>query len=408
MMSRHSSKPLSKSLFIGAFILAIVAFVSVFAYQKAQPLLMGISPLLEKPNATLINNTAEPPNFPLQVPEGLELTVFATDRSGPRDIEFTPGGTLLVSEPAQGRVVALTDTDNNGQADPARNVIEGLRKPHGLAFGPNNTLYVAAENSVSAYDWNEDSQTATLRKKITDLPTGGRHTSRTLVVRPSDGHLLVSLGSTCDVCFEKHPWISTVLEIDPTGNGEPTVFATGLRNAVFLTLRPQTEELWGTEMGRDFLGDNLPPDEINHIEDGKDYGWPICYGQRVYDAKFGKKSAQDCAATQPAAFDLPAHNAPLGLAFIQSAQFPEEWQGDLLVAFHGSWNSTVPVGYKLARLDFVEGKPAAIHDFITGWQTDRTIHGRPVDVSFAPDGTLFISDDRLGVIYAVRAVKNQD
>lgn len=323
----------------------------------------------------------------LNIPKGYQIKVLA-DVPSARDLELTSQGVLLVSSPGPGKIFAIKD-------DQAKVVIDKQDKPHGLAFYQNQ-LYVASETNITRYNWDESTLTATLDKKILDLPSGGRHTSRTIVF-DQGGRLFVSLGSSCDVCFEKNPWLGSVIVTDKDGK-DPQVFASGLRNAVFLTLNQNTNQVWATEMGRDFLGDNLPPDEINILDKGN-FGWPICYGARVYDQKFGKETPAFCNGTIPPVFEIPAHSAPLGLKFINSPIFPADWQGDLLVSYHGSWNSSTPVGYKVVRLQIGIGKPISSHDFITGFLQSNQVIGRPVDLEFGLNGELYISDDKAGKIY---------
>jgi len=168
-----------------------------------------------------------------------------------------------------------------------------------------------------------------------------------------------------------------------------------------MALRTSTDKVWATENGRDLLGDNVPPDEINILQDGGNYGWPFCYGDHVLDTTFGDKTQEYCNGTIAPAFNLQAHSAPLGLAFIDSRQFPADWQGDLLVAFHGSWNRSVPTGYKVVRLKVDGEKVSDQTDFMTGFlQNDQTI-GRPVDLTFDSAGRLYVSDDKAGVVYLV-------
>lgn len=191
--------------------------------------------------------------------------------------------------------------------------------------------------------------------------------------------------------------------------GESNVIARGLRNSVFFTWHPVTQKLWATEMGRDNLGDNTPPDEINIIEEGKTYGWPNCYGKNIHDSEFDKKVyvRNPCMEPfeTPSTIDIPAHSAPLGLAFIPSnSDWPKEYWGNLLVAYHGSWNRSTPTGYKVVRHKFNEkGDYQGVEDFITGWLTPKGALGRPVDILVRPDGTLYLSDDKAGVIYKIRA-----
>lgn len=339
------------------------------------------------------------------VPESgnFEKKVFADNLGGVRDLAFSRGGVLVASVPGSGKVVVLPDKNADRVVDSIIVLLSNLRKPHGLAFYSSGSgpvwLFVAEETQLVRYRWDENNLRAILDKKLFDLPKGGRHFTRTIAF-DKKGNMFVSIGSTCDVCFEKQPWIGTV--IVSNGEGEkPRVYAKGLRNSVFIKVNPETGELWGTEMGRDFLGDDLPPDEVNILRDGRDYGWPVCYGNRVYDAKFGQKDRSYCENTVAPVFNLPAHVAPLGLTFINSSQFPADWQGDLLVAFHGSWNSSVPVGYKIVRLDVDGDSVVKMEDFLTGFLQGNEVIGRPVDLEFGPDGSLYVSDDKAGVIYIV-------
>ncbi|MBI2405798.1 PQQ-dependent sugar dehydrogenase [Candidatus Microgenomates bacterium] len=376
-----------------------------------------------------IPSVGDTPSFPLKLPQGFQIGIFAKNLGNARDLEFTSRGTLLLSIPADGRVVALPDRDGNGVADSVIDVLTNLERPHGLAFY-NGKLFVAEETQVVRYKWDEENLTATKDKVLFSLPKGGRHFTRSISFNPSAsfgqtqdrrsgqvGQMFVSIGSTCDVCFEKHEWLAGVIVSDEDGTS-PRVWAKGLRNSVFITVNPQTGELWGTEMGRDWLGDNLPPDEVNIIKDGKDYGWPVCYGTRVHDTDFDKRAyiqiipQLPCGTTEPPVYEIPAHSAPLGLTFIpsvreeqasliNSSQFPKEWQGDLLVSYHGSWNRSTPIGYKVVRLDVegntVRGEEDFITDFLQGSQT----LGRPVDLIFDKEGSLYISDDKAGVVYKV-------
>lgn len=344
------------------------------------------------------------PKFQLTMPERFDLGVFATKLGTPRDLQFSPGGTLLVSIPKEGRVVALPDKNQDGVADEVLSVIDGLNKPHGLAFYENK-LFIAEETQVSRYIWDEEDLIATQEKILFNLPRGGNHTTRSLVFN-KQGQLFVSIGSTCDVCFETHEWLAAVVISNQDGT-TPQLFARGLRNAVFLTVNPETDLLWGTEMGRDYLGDTSPPDEINIIGSNRNYGWPICWGDKNHDTVFDKNQyiRDPCVNTESPQYGIPAHSAPLGLTFVNSPQFPKEWQGDLLVAYHGSWNSKTPVGYKIVRMDINGNDVIGEEDFITGFLVAKTekVVGRPVDLTFDTEGSLYISDDQTGMIYKMIA-----
>lgn len=340
----------------------------------------------------------KPLNFNLDLPNDYQISVFANKIEGVRDLQFTPKGTLLVSSPAQGSVYALPDKNQDGYFDQAKPILQNLNKPHGLAFYQEQ-LFVVEETRLTRWHWDEQNLKASLDQELFSLPEGERHTTRTIDFR-DDGQMFISLGSTCNVCFEDHPWIATVITSNAQGD-EPTVFAQGLRNAVFIKVNPDTGNLWGTEMGRDFLGDDTPSDEINIIKSGEHYGWPVCYGNQIYDTDFGQRTLNFCEKTQPPAYNIQAHSAPLGLTFIDSNLFPEDWQGDLLVAYHGSWNRSVPVGYKIVRLRIDNQQVIREEDFLTGFLRDSSAVGRPVDVTFGPSGRLYISDDKAGAIYQI-------
>jgi len=183
-------------------------------------------------------------------------------------------------------------------------------------------------------------------------------------------------------------------------------FASGLRNSVFLASHPQTEKIWATEMGRDLLGDDIPPEEINILEEGKNYGWPYCYSQNVHDDNFDAQKTVNCTGKTPPHIEIQAHSAPLGLAFVpEDSNWPEEYKNNLLVSYHGSWNRSVPTGYKIVRykLDEAGNILVAQEDFITGWlqgSTGAAALGRPVDIVFH-EGVMYVSDDKAGVIYKV-------
>ncbi len=359
------------------------------------------------PAATPSGPSHNPAPFPLKLLPGFAISIFAQGLGSPRVLVQDPGGTLLASIPAQGRVVALPDKNGDGIADRVVTVAQGLDQPHGLTFRRVNgktRLYIAEVKQLAVYDYDEKSFKATNKKKIADLPKGGRHRTRTMVfLPPPDGRLLISVGSSCNVCVEKDWRYAKVLAANPDG-GNLKPFASGLRNAVFMALNPLTKQVWVTEMGRDYLGDNLPPDEINILEEGKNYGWPYCYGKRVHDDQFDPQGAKKdfCQQTVPSYIDLPAHSAPLGLAFFPEAGWPPEYRHHLLVAFHGSWNRTTPTGYKVVRLKLDDkGRSLGIEDFISGWLTPKGALGRPVDILIKRDGEIYLSDDKAGVVYRV-------
>jgi glucose/arabinose dehydrogenase len=326
--------------------------------------------------------------------------------------------TMLVSETDAGKIVALPDSDADGKADRTITILEGLKQPHGLAIVCPDTsgiianpdgciLYVAETGELKSYDYDANKFSATYKETLIKFPTGDGHFTRTLLVQPDRKKLLISLGSSCNVCIEEDPLRATVLAFDFNSKEVSTV-GTGLRNTVFMAVDPKTEMVWGTDNGRDMVGDDIPPDEVNRIAVGKNYGWPLCYGNNVHDTDFDEKKylVDPCATMTPPHIALQAHSAPLGLAFIPEAGWPSDMQGDLLVAFHGSWNRSVPTGYKVVRFDLDKERnaPGDPIDFLTGFlgpdsETDNAV-GRPVGI-LAESGAVYVSDDRAGAIYRI-------
>ncbi len=330
------------------------------------------------------------------LPEGFVIEEFATGLGSPRFMAFSPDGVLFATIIRDGEVVALPDQGKDGKSDKKITFLKGLNRPHGIAFY-EGYLYIGETDQIVRYEYNGISSKPGRREIIVPkLPTGGHYT-RTVTFGP-DGKMYVSIGSSCNVCEEKDRRRAAILQFNPDGsNGK--VFARGLRNSVGLTWDPVTREMWGSDNGRDLLGDNLPPDEINEIKDGRDYGWPYCYGDKIPDPEFNFRPR--CKDTVAPIVELQAHSAPLGLTFYGGDQFPEEYRGDLFVAYHGSWNRSVRTGYKLVRIRIKDGKPEGVEDFATGWLQGTKILGRPVDVLVGPDGSLYVSDDRKGIVYKI-------
>src|SRR3989338_11304944 len=397
---------MSSQKFFKIFILAVVLFcgVAIFGYYRY---VRGVRPAFLPPVGDIAGNIGNNPSatstnltcFPLRMPPGFSISIFARDLPGARVMVFDGMGNMLVSQLGEGKI-SLLELEN-GKVTHQNAVLRGLKNPHGLAIDPDEplTLYFAEEESISRIHLYSEDQ----KKQIAALPKGGRHVTRTLGFGP-DERLYVSIGSTCDVCHEKDERHAAVYSLKKDGT-DFKQFAKGLRNTVFFAWHPATKKLWGADMGRDRLGDNLPPDEINIIEEGKNYGWPICYGKNIHDTEFDKNTyiRNPCMAPfeTPSFIELQAHSAPLGLAFIPEEGWPEEYWYNMLVAYHGSWNRSVPTGYKIVRIKMnANGEYQSTEDFITGFRTasgDKV--GRPVDIKVFSGGTAYISDDEAGVIY---------
>lgn len=340
------------------------------------------------------------PEQPITLPAGFGIGVYARGLNGPRMMTIGPDGMLYIAERGANRVIRLADANHDGQADKVEVVATGINQPSSLAFFTDGSLYVSETTRVWRLS-NPDPQGVFQDRKviIDNLPAGGEHFTRTLLFSPDGSKLYVSIGSTCNVCVESDNRRATIMQFNPDGSGG-RIFASGLRNAVGITFRPGTNELWATDNGRDYMGDNLPPETVYQILDGKNYGWPFCHAGRIVDPNFG--SAGSCNNVEKPVVEMNAHMAPLGLTFYNGTQFPADYQGSLFVAFHGSWNSSVPVGYKIMRVPIINGQVGQAEDFATGWLTSNgSVWGRPVDVVVGTDGSLFVSDDSGGMIYRI-------
>ncbi len=308
--------------------------------------------------------------------------VYPGPNTGPRMLNFR-NGILYASIPSQGRIVALPDRDDDGKSDEVITVLANLNRPHGFDFH-EDWIYVAEENAVSRFKMQGIVADSDGAEFLFDLPSGG-HWTRTLKI--FNNSIYVSIGSSCNVCYETDERRASILKCDLSGNC--TSFAKGLRNAVGFIFHEG--KMYATDNGRDLLGDDLPPEEINVVVEGKHYGWPICYGNRIHDTEFDKNVyvRDPCLDTEPPLVEMQAHSAPLGLAF---------YEGDLLVAFHGSWNRKVPTGYKVVRIDLETNQ---IEDFASGWlSSDGSVYGRPVDV-LVVGNKIYVSDDNAGKIYRI-------
>jgi glucose/arabinose dehydrogenase len=316
--------------------------------------------------------------------------VFAEGLRGPRFMALSPDGVLFVAERGADRVVALPDADGDGRADEIVEVGIGYGSAHDLAFEAAGSLLVAGETTL----WRvtlEGLSEASREAIVEDLPAGG-HSTKSLAVLPS-GEFLLSIGSSCNVCDEEDERRATVQLLTEAGLRP---YMVGLRNAVGLWVDPATGRAWATNMGRDLLGDDLPPETMYELVDGADAGWPRCHAGSLPDPEFGTEPDPCDGVASPVA-TFPAHTAPLALV---------GWGDSVFVALHGSWNSSVKVGYAVWRIPWADNGPAGEPEpFATGFLPDGADDalGRPAGLAVGDDGALYVSDDKAGYVYRITA-----
>ncbi len=343
----------------------------------------------------------------LSVPKGLAVREIARVPDA-RGLRFSPDGELYVnSMDGKGKLVALK-RGRDGRWT-SRTVVDGLNEAHSLAFWKGDLWVAETWRVIRFRGWKGPFKLSDGVQIGAQLPTGG-HSTRTILPLDDDSYLL-SVGSSCNVCIEKEWPRAAIAKYNADGTGA-TMYADGLRNAVGLIRHPLTRQIWATCNGRDWLGDELPPECLYVVEPGKHYGWPFTWADGNRDKDFGKDGF---VQTGMPAVQLPAHCAPLGLAAYDGALLPAEYKGDLFVALHGSWNRSRNFPPQIVRLSmkhWTPGKKAEFKDeaftgpfatgFLTGFQkADGDRRGRPADVTVGPDGALYVSDDARGSVYRI-------
>lgn len=335
------------------------------------------------------------------LPAGFDFSVYYDDIANARIIRFTDAGDLLVANPNLGQIMLLLkDADGDGQADGKRLLLDGLNGPNGLDFY-QDWLYIAETDAIGRVPFDHQSGTVSgeYERIVTGLPGGGNHWKKPLLFGP-DGLIYVVFGSSCNVCEEKDERRAAMLRYRPDGSGEE-ILATGLRNSAGFDWSPRDGQLYATDNGRDMLGDDYPPGELNRIEPGKFYGWPYANGNNDPDPDMGEGKESEIAAAIPIVHGFRAHTAPLGMIFLRSQQLPMQYRGAALVALHGSWNRSEKDGYQVVSLHWDESGRIEERAFMTGFLQDDEVIGRPAELTEGPDGAIYIADDYAGAIYRV-------
>ncbi len=366
--------------------------------------------------------------FGIKVPAGFKVKIFADAETkhgeylaGARFMSFDADGNLYVSSAKGNKVLKLPDNNKDGMADEVILVSDQLNAPQGLAFVQDSLLIANQDGVVKLKKETGNVSNGGWSTKATpfidDLPSGG-HTLKNIKLGP-DGYLYLNVGSSCNVCMEMEPTRATILRY--TADGKPAgalltlgrhqqsaVWARGLRNSQGFAWHPKTGEMYATNEGADMrsdikggaVNDELPPEHLNKIEAGQNYGWPHCWGNQVEDPNFVGETGF-CKTTRAPEITFTSHSTPIGITFLDKTNWPRAYQQDAIVALHGSWNRKQPSGYKLVRVKFKDNQAIKVEDFVTGWLTGSEAWGRPVDVTVGTDGVLYVSDDLAGRIYRI-------
>lgn len=333
------------------------------------------------------------------LPEGFTISVFADKVKNARAMCWGDKGTLFVGSRGEGVVHALRDTNNDGRADQHWIVARKLNMPVGVAFR-NGSLYVSAVSTILRYDNIEERLDDPPEPVVvTDQYPGDKHHGWKFIAFGPDDMLYVPVGAPCNICLSEDPIYATITRIAPDG-GDREIIAHGVRNTVGFDWHPETGELWFTDNGRDWMGDDQPDCELNRLAvEGSHFGYPYCHAPDLSDPEFGKQ--RPCSDFVKESAILGPHTAPLGMRFYTGQQFPAKYHNAIFIAQHGSWNRSTPIGYRVMVAWPQADGSARVEVFAEGWLKGGKAWGRPVDVLVAPDGSLLVSDDAADMVYRI-------
>jgi glucose/arabinose dehydrogenase len=335
----------------------------------------------------------------VQMPQGFRIDLFADNVAGARSMTISPSGMIYVGTRKEGRVYAVVDMDGDFQADRVVTVAQGLNMPNGVAFWDGD-LYVAEVDRILRFNQIDAHLDAPVKPDVIyDQFPKDRHHGWKFIRFSPDGKLYAPVGAPCNVCRSDNPVYASITRMNRDGSAME-IFAHGVRNSVGFDWHPRTGELWFTDNGRDWLGDEQPPDELNHAAlQGLHFGFPACYGEGIADPEIGNDDA--CAQFTAPAVALDAHVAPLGMRFYTGRMFPEAYRQQIFIAEHGSWNSSRKVGYRITLVQLKRNQVVNYAPFARGWLVGDTVWGRPVDLEIMPDGSMLVSDDYNGALYRI-------
>src|SRR5574337_575685 len=331
----------------------------------------------------------------ITLPPGFTIAVYADNVPNARGMALGQNGTLFVRTRDKGDVYAVLDKNGDQRADEVLTIAHGLHMPVGVAYR-NGSLYVSAVDRILRFD-DIDTQLKHVPPPVViadHFPKETSHGWKFIAFGP-DGKLYVPVGAPCNVCEPDRDRYALIARMNPDGSALE-VYARGLRNSVGFDWDPRTRELWFTNNGRDYLGDDAPPDTLNRApKPGLDFGYPYCHAGTIPDPEYGR--TRSCAEFAKPAQDLGPHVASLGMRFYTGTQFPAAYRNQIFIAEHGSWNRSRKVGYRIVNVRVDGARVVASDVFVSGWlRPDQRVWGRPADVLAMPDGALLVSDDLAG------------
>jgi glucose/arabinose dehydrogenase len=335
----------------------------------------------------------------IRLPQGFTISLWTESVPGARSLAIGPTGTVFVGTRREGKVYAVTDRNNDKTADKVTVIASGLSSPNGVAVF-NGALYIAEISRILRFDGIESNLDNPGPPVVVNdqFPSDTHHGWKYIAFGP-DNRLYIPIGAPCNVCERADSRYASIMRMMPDGSGLE-VFARGIRNTVGFDWHPNSQHLWFTDNGRDWLGDELPPDTLNRANKmGLHFGFPYCHAGNIPDPEFGNKFS--CSKFEPPMINLGPHVAALGMKFYTGEMFPASYHGDIFIAEHGSWNRSIPIGYRITRIQLKNNRAISYEVFADGWLQKRKAWGRPVDVLVMPDGAMLVSDDRTGAIYRI-------
>lgn len=337
-------------------------------------------------------------NGDIQLPDGFRIELYADNVKNARGLALSPNGTLYVGSRGEGKVYAVVDTDNDHQADTTYVIAEGYNMPVGVAYKDGDLYFSAVDKIYRLEDIDDHLQNPPTPVLVTDqYPNEDHHGWKYIAFGP-DGYLYVPVGAPCNICNEEDPIYASLTRLDVT-TGQIEVIQHGIRNTVGFDWDAD-DRLWFTDNGRDWLGDDSPPCELNFAPDtGLHFGYPFCHAGDIQDPEFG--DIAPCSDFTPPAQKLGPHVAPLGMKIYDGNMFPPEYRGQVFIAEHGSWNRSTKIGYRITLVNLENGQGISYTPFAEGWLKNGEVKGRPVDLLILPDGSMLMSDDHAGKIYRI-------